>query len=165
MALSAGVGVAAVATAPTAAAHSPIGSCYGGEFRWTAVEGGITMTPQLLTFGSAGRLWGCEGVSGITHGKFTGVHVAWSDCMHPADGPLTVDIVWSNGEASKLWGPWPVGMMQPTVGQLQVVDGVGEGSRVQVNAWYEMMTPEQINGCMGPGISTGVGRMTAEIVE
>lgn len=154
----------ALAAAPTGAAHSPVGTCYGGDFRWTATEGGITMAPQLLTFTSVGRLWGCEGMADISGGTFTGEHVAWSDCMHPADGPLTVEIAWSNGELSKLWGPWPVGMMQPTVGDLTVVKGYGLGSRVQVNAWYEMMTPDQINGCVGPGIGTGVGRMNATIV-
>ncbi|MEU8895914.1 hypothetical protein [Nocardia sp. NPDC048505] len=158
---SAGVGIAA----PPAAAHDPIGTCYGGDFRWTAVEGAITMAPQLLTFTSAGRLWGCDSAAGITGATFTGVHIARSDCMHPADGPLTVDLLWSNGETSRLWGPWPVGMMQPTVGDLTVVGGMGLHRRVRVEAWYEMMTPDQINGCVGPGLTTGVGRMTARIVD
>ncbi|MBL1078059.1 hypothetical protein JK358_27005 [Nocardia sp. 2] len=158
-------GAAALAAAPAVAEPTGgVGSCTGGDFRWTAVDGAIGMTPRLLTFTSVGRLWDCWGVPGVTGGTFTGVHVAVSDCMHPADGPLTVDITWSNGDWSRLWGPWPVGMMQPTIGPLEVVGGFGQGGRVRVSAWYEMMTPEMVGGCMGSGITTGIGRMTADMM-
>ncbi|MFC9998883.1 hypothetical protein [Nocardia sp. NPDC127526] len=142
----------------------PSSWCGGGDFRWTAVDGAIGMNPRVLTFTSVGRLWDCVGWPGITGGTFTGVHIAASDCMHPADGPLTVDIAWSNGESSRLWGPWPVGMSQPTVGPLQIVAGLGEGTWVKVVADYEMMTPDMVMGCMGPGITTGVGRLRATMM-
>ncbi|MEV6774496.1 hypothetical protein AB0N05_38245 [Nocardia sp. NPDC051030] len=148
----------------TAATQASIGSCNGGDFRWTAVNGAIGMTPKLLTFTSVGRLWDCVGVPGITGGSFTGVHEAWSDCMHPADGPLTVNITWNDGETSTLWAPWPVGMTQPTVGPMQVMDGLGQGGWVRVSAEYEMMTPEMVMGCLGPGITTGPGRLHADMM-
>ncbi len=148
---------------PVAAATSPMASCGAGDFRWTAVDGGIGMSPRLLTFTSVGRLWDCVGVPGITGGTFTGVHEATSDCMHPADGPITVDILWSNGDTSTLAGPWPVGMAQPTVGPLDIVRGIGQGGRVRVVAEYEMMTPDMVMGCMGPGVTTGPGRVSASM--
>ncbi|WP_067829720.1 hypothetical protein [Nocardia inohanensis] len=162
LAFSIALGTVPVLGAP--AAHANVGSCGGGDFRWTAVNGGITMQPQFLTFTSVGRLWDCVGATGITGGTFTGVHTAWSDCMHPADGPITVTIVWSNGESSTLAGPWPVGMMQPAVGPLEVVAGLGQGSRAQISATYEMGTPDQVMGCMGSGIPTGVGHLSATIL-
>ncbi|MGW4248832.1 hypothetical protein [Nocardia sp. NPDC004722] len=161
------VSVAVAGLAPLSAAPAraeAIGSCSGGDFRWTAVNGAITMTPTLLTFTSVGRLWGCTGYPGITGATFTGEHIAWADCMHPADGPLTVWITWDNGRTSTLWGPWPVGMAQPTVGPMQVVDGFGLGNRVQVTADYEMMTPEMVMGCLGPGLTTGPGRLSAAMM-
>ncbi|WP_405497573.1 hypothetical protein [Nocardia sp. NBC_00511] len=158
-----GVSGIAPLSAPTAHA-SGIGSCTGGDFRWTAVQGGITMTPTQFIFTSVGRLWGCTGYPGITGATFTGVHEARSDCMHPADGPLTVNMLWSNGDTSTLWGPWPVGMSQPTVGPMQVISGFGEGSWVSVSATYEMMTPEMVMGCLGPGIPTGIGTLSATMM-
>ncbi|MFI1918615.1 hypothetical protein [Nocardia sp. NPDC020380] len=152
------------AFAPAAHALPAIGSCSGGDFRWTAIDGVLDMTPKLLHFTSVGRLWGCTGDSGITGATFTGMHVAMSDCMHPADGPLTVNVNWSDGETSMLWGPWPVGMSQPTIGPLQVVDGFGLGSWVRVVADYEMMTPEMVMGCIGPGLTTGTGHLSAEMM-
>ncbi|MGV9411349.1 hypothetical protein ACWDOP_15640 [Nocardia sp. NPDC003693] len=153
----------APAALPTAAA-TPMASCSGGDFRWTAVNGAIDMTPKDLVFTSVGRLWGCTGADDITGGTFTGVHTAASDCMHPADGPITVHIVWSNGERSTLWGHWPVTMMQPAVGPLEVISGVGVGERVTVVAEYEMMTPDMVMGCMGPGVRTGPGRVSASMM-
>ncbi|MFF2556970.1 hypothetical protein ACFVUS_38620 [Nocardia sp. NPDC058058] len=154
----------AIPTGTPVAAADSIASCSGGDFRWTAVDGAITMRPTLLTFTSVGRLWGCNGPGNISSGTFTGVHIAWSDCMHPADGPLTVRITWDNGEVSTLWAPWPVGMSQPTVGPMEVVDGLGLGSRVKVVAEYEMMTPDMVMGCMGAGVKTGPGRLSASMM-
>ncbi|AFU00685.1 hypothetical protein [Nocardia brasiliensis] len=146
----------------TASALPPAGTCAGGDFRWTAVDGAIDMSPNTLTFTSVGVLRDCSGgPEGITGGTFTGTHIATSDCMHPADGPITVDVLWSNGETSRLWGQWPVTMQQPTVGPLAVVAGLGQGSTVRITADYEMMTPEMIGGCLGPGLRTGVGRLSA----
>ncbi|MCU1640066.1 MAG: hypothetical protein JWN03_341 [Nocardia sp.] len=163
-ALAVATALSTVPIATSDAAVVPtIGSCSGGDFRWTAVDGAIGMSPRQLTFTSVGRLWDCLGVPGITGGTFTGVHVAVSDCMHPADGPLTVDILWSDGETSKLWGPWPVGMMQPTIGPMEVVGGLGQGGRVRVVAEYEMMTPDMVMGCMGLGVTTGPGRLSASM--
>lgn len=142
------------------AAHAlpPAGQCAGGEFRWTAADGVMGMAPRLLTFTSVGVLRDCSGgPADITSGTFTGTHIAMSDCMHPADGPITVQITWSNGEQSTLWGQWPVTMRQPTVGPLEVIDGLGRGSHAQISADYEMMTPEMIGGCLGSGLRTGVG--------
>lgn len=147
---------------PTASA-TPMASCAGGDFRWTAVKGAITMNPQWLTFTSVGRLWGCTGAQDITGGTFTGVHTAMSDCMHPADGPITVNITWSNGETSTLEGPWPVPLAGPASGPLEVTGGLGRGYRANVIAEYEMMTPDMVMGCMGPGVSTGPGRLSASI--
>lgn len=146
------------------AAATGIWSCDGGDFRWTAVDGAITMQPTLLTFTSVGRLWDCHGPADISSGTFTGVHIAWSDCMHPADGPLTVNITWSNGDVSQLWGPWPVGMSQPTIGPMEVIGGLGLGSHVHVVADYEMMTPDMVMGCMGAGVKTGPGRLSASLI-
>ncbi|MFI9511116.1 hypothetical protein [Nocardia sp. NPDC052566] len=144
-----------------ATALPPAGSCAGGEFRWTAINGLIGMQPQLLTFTSVGVLRDCVGgPPEITSGTFTGTHIAWSDCMHPADGPITVNITWSNGERSTLTGPWPVTMVQPTVGPLEVIDGLGRGYHAEIVAEYEMMTPEMIGGCFGPGLRTGTGRVS-----
>ncbi|MEV6561854.1 hypothetical protein AB0M22_39470 [Nocardia sp. NPDC051756] len=147
---------------PAASALPPAGTCANGDFRWTAVDGAIDMTPHALTFTSVGTLRDCSGgPGGITGGTFTGTHVATSDCMRPADGPITVDVLWSNGETSRLWGPWPVTMQQPTIGTLDVVDGLGQGSRVRITADYEMITPAMVGGCLGPGLRTGVGRLSA----
>ncbi|GAA5076179.1 hypothetical protein [Nocardia iowensis] len=144
-----------------ASALPPGGSCAHGEFRWTAMDGAIDMTPRELTFTSVGVLRDCTGgPDGITGGTFTGTHVATSHCMFPADGPITVDVLWSNGETSRLWGPWPVTAQQPTVGTLDVVAGLGQGSRVLITADYEM-TPAMIGGCLGPGVRTGAGRLSA----
>ncbi|NUS45794.1 MAG: hypothetical protein HOQ24_19150 [Mycobacteriaceae bacterium] len=155
----------AVAGALTGAGHAsalpPAGLCTEGEFRWTAVNGAIGMQRTLLTFASTGVLRGCTGgPAGITGGTFVGTHVAWSDCMHPADGPITVKITWSNGQSSTLYGPWPVGLAQPADGPLDVIDGLGRGMRARIIAWYEMMTPEMVSGCMGSGVHTGVGRVS-----
>ncbi|WP_069166132.1 hypothetical protein [Nocardia altamirensis] len=166
------LGKAATAAAVTAAvlvpfdigaasALPPSGSCAHGEFRWTAADGAIGMTPNTLTFTSVGVLRDCTGgPESITGGTFTGTHIATSDCMHPADGPITVDVLWSNGETSRLWGPWPVTMQQPTVGPLEVVAGLGEGRRVRITADYEM-TPDMVGGCLGSGVRTGTGRLSA----
>ncbi|PXX56476.1 hypothetical protein DFR70_11928 [Nocardia tenerifensis] len=146
---------------PAASALPPAGTCANGEFRWTAVDGGIGMTPHTLTFTSVGVLRDCTGgPEDITGGTFTGTHIAISDCLRPADGPITVDVLWSNGETSRLQGPWPVTMQQPTIGTLEVVDGLGQGSRVRITADYEM-TPEMIGGCLGLGVRTGAGRLSA----
>lgn len=145
-----------------AAALPPAGACASGDFRWTAVDGAIGMAPRTLTFTSVGVLRDCSGgPEGITGGTFTGTHIASSDCLRPADGPITVDVVWSNGETSRLWGPWPVTLQQPTVGPLAVVAGLGQGSTVRITADYEMLTPEMIGGCLGPGLRTGVGRLSS----
>lgn len=144
-----------------ASALPPAGSCAGGEFRWTAVDGVIDMQPKMLTFTSVGVIRDCTGgPEDIIGGTFTGTHIAMSDCMHPADGPITVRIVWSNGETSTLWGQWPVTMVQPTVGPLEVIDGLGRGSLARISAEYEMMTPEMIGGCLGPGLRTGTGKVS-----
>ncbi|WP_194835423.1 hypothetical protein [Nocardia sp. XZ_19_369] len=147
---------------PPASALPPSGRCANGDFRWTAVDGAIDMTPHVLTFTSVGVLRDCTGgPEGITGGTFTGTHIATADCLRPADGPITVDVLWSNGATSRLSGPWSVTMQQPTTGTLDVVDGLGQGSRVQITADYEMMTPAMIGDCLGPGVRTGVGRLSA----
>ncbi|RDI65667.1 hypothetical protein [Nocardia pseudobrasiliensis] len=152
--------------AAPSSASAPMGGCRAGEFRWTAVDAAITMTPQYLTFTSAGVLRECFGtVPGITSGTFTGVHTAWSDCMHPADGPITVTIVWSDGQTSVLSGPWPVGMSQPTTGVLRVTDGLGQGDRVRIVADYDVVTMDNMSGCLGPGVHTGLGRVTGATFE
>ncbi|MFI6869830.1 hypothetical protein [Nocardia sp. NPDC050406] len=155
----------ALAAAPTAAEPPVAAACQGGDFRWTAVHGGIDMTPKWMTFTSVGTLRDCSGWPGITGGTFTGVHDAMADCMHPADGPITVHIRWSNGELSTVHGPWPVTMAQPSIGDLAITDGVGRGSRVRITASYEMMTPDMIMGCMGPGVRTGVGSVSATMLD
>ncbi|WP_330181763.1 hypothetical protein OHB26_36325 [Nocardia sp. NBC_01503] len=165
--LAAAVIASAVSVMPlgTPTAAAAISSCSGGDFRWTAVDGAITMQPTLLTFTSVGRLWDCTGPANISGGTFTGVHIAWSDCMHPADGPLTVNITWDNGEVSTLWGPWPVGMSQPTIGPMEVIDGYGKGSHVRVVATYEMLEPDMVMGCVnGTGVKTGPGRLSATLL-
>ncbi|CAM4275704.1 hypothetical protein NONI108955_18380 [Nocardia ninae] len=147
---------------PAASALPPSGRCDNGDFRWTAVDGAIDMTPHVLTFTSVGVLRDCTGgPEGIAGGTFTGTHIATADCLRPADGPITVDVLWSNGATSRLSGPWPVTMQQPTIGTLDVVDGLGQGSRVRITAHYEMMTPAMIGDCLGPGVRTGVGRLSA----
>ncbi|MCM6778325.1 hypothetical protein NDR87_33390 [Nocardia sp. CDC159] len=145
---------------PGAATIGPIGSCGSGEFRWTAVEEGIGLSPRYLTFTSVGALRDCVGtVPAITGGTFTGVHTAWSDCMRPADGPITVTIVWSDGQTSVLSGPWPVAMSQPTVGVLAVTEGLGRGERVRIVAHYDIATVDNVVGCLGAGVRTGTGRV------
>ncbi|MBF6176870.1 hypothetical protein IU481_00175 [Nocardia otitidiscaviarum] len=155
---------AAAAVVPPPAAPPVVGGCAEGDFRWTAVHGGIDMTPKPMTFTSVGSLRDCVGWPGITGGTFTGVHEAWSDCMHPADGPITVHITWSNGAVSTVWGWWPVTMAQPSVGELEIVAGPGAGGRVRITAGYEMMTPEMVMGCLGPGVRTGVGWVRAAML-
>ncbi|WP_306359602.1 hypothetical protein [Nocardia sp. CC227C] len=150
---------------PPAPAPPVVGGCADGDFRWTAVHGGIDMTPKPMTFTSVGSLRDCVGWPGITGGTFTGVHEAWSDCMRPADGPITVEIVWSSGAVSTVSGSWPVTMAQPSVGELEIVAGLGAGGRVRITAGYEMMTPEMIMGCLGPGVRTGVGWVRAAMLE
>ncbi|MBF6066162.1 hypothetical protein IU500_35195 [Nocardia terpenica] len=156
----------AAVSGPGPAAAEPLGRCDGGEFRWTAADGAITMTPQWLTFTSAGTLRDCAGVvPGITGGTFTGVHTAWSDCMHPADGPITLAITWSDGETSTVAGPWPVAMAQPTTGTLEVTDGLGRGRRARITVAYDMVTPETVGGCLGAGVRTGTGRILGTMFE
>ncbi|QIS11246.1 hypothetical protein [Nocardia arthritidis] len=159
-AVAAVVFASAFAAPAGAAPELPLGGCSGGEFRWTATEGAITMQPKLLTFASVGVIRDCiGGPPDITGGTFTGSHVAMSDCMHPADGPLTVWVTWSNGVKSTLWGQWPVGMVQPTVGPLDVVDGLGKGLRANMSVVYDM-TPDMVMDCLGPGLRTGTGHFS-----
>ncbi len=152
-----------VAASATAAPPST-GACANGDFRWTAVQGGIDMTPKPMTFTSVGALRDCTGWPGITGGTFTGVHDAMADCMRPADGPITVLITWNNGQVSTVHGPWPVTMSQPTVGNLEIIDGRGRGGRVRITAGYEMLTPDMVMGCMGPGVRTGTGWLHAAML-
>lgn len=154
----------ALAAAPTTAEPPVAGACTSGDFRWTAVQGGIDMTPKPMTFTSVGTLRDCSGWPGVTGGTFTGVHDAMADCMHPADGPITVNILWSNGEFSTVHGPWPVTMSQPSVGNLEIIDGLGRGSQVRITATYEMMTSDMVMGCMGPGVRTGIGWVSATML-
>ncbi|MBF6329853.1 hypothetical protein [Nocardia transvalensis] len=165
--LTAAVVAAGTAVAPTGfAAGAQVGACGGGEFRWTAAEGAITMSPQWLTFTSTGVLHECVGTEpGITGGTFTGVHTARSDCMRPADGPITVTVTWSDGRTSVLSGPWPVAVAQPTIGVLEVSEGLGHGNRVRIVAEYDVLTADNVAGCMGPGVRTGTGRVLGATFE
>lgn len=40
-------------------------------------------------------------------------------------------------------------MTQPTVGPLEVIDGLGRGHHARISADYEMMTPEMVGHCFG----------------
>lgn len=51
-------------------------------------------------------------------------------------------------------------MTQPTVGPLEVIDGLGRGHHARISADYEMMTPEMVGDCFGPGLRTGIGRVS-----
>lgn len=135
--------------------------CDGGEFRWTAVNGGINWTSRVITFTSSGTLHNCAGLpEGVVGGTFTGLHIAASDCMHPADGPLWITITWSNGLQTLVAGNWFVPMAQPTQGPLNITGGVGHGGRVEVVAAYDVMTPDTIMGCLcGGGVTTGTGHI------
>lgn len=155
---------APTSAAPTAAEPPTVGACTSGDFRWTSIRGGIDMVPKWMTFTSVGTLRDCSGWPGITSGTFTGVHDAMADCMHPADGPITVHIVWNNGQVSTVAGPWPVTMQQPAIGNLLIIDGLGIGGWVRIAAVYEMMTPDQVMGCMGPGVTTGIGWLNAAML-
>lgn len=141
------------------AAHAdPIrGSCSGGELRWDVVDGSISMVPRQVTFVTSGVWKDCVGIDGITGATVAGVHKSMSSCVQPADGPLTFTIDWSNGATSTVWGDWPVGMVQPTVGELTVVDGLGAGGRVRIVANYNVWAPETVIGCLTGGISSGTG--------
>ena len=146
---------------PPVAAAEPIGSCAGGEFHWESVDGGITLVPHRFTYKSTGVLRGCDGMPDITGGEFAGTHVAVSDCLHPADGPLEVTIVWSNGQTSTAGGNWFVPMSGHADGMLDVVAGLGTGRRVHIVADYEMTNPAS---CLNSGITGGDGRIAVASV-
>jgi hypothetical protein len=147
---------------PPAVAAQPTGSCAGGDFRWAAVDGGITLVPHQFTYLSTGVLRGCVGMPDIIGGTFTGRHVAVSDCLHPAAGPLEETITWSNGETSTARGDWFVPMSGHADGLLDVVAGLGAGSRVHIVADYDM---GDAASCFGAGISGGDGRIDVATVE
>lgn len=157
------LGVAALTftSCPLPAAAQPAGSCAGGDFRWDAVDGGITLIPHQFTYMSTGVLRGCVGMPDIIGGTFAGKHVAVSDCLHPADGPLEETITWSNGQTSTARGNWFVPMSGHADGLLDVVAGLGAGSRVRIVAEYDMGNAAS---CFGAGISGGDGRIDVAMV-
>lgn len=146
----------AFTVSPPAAAAEAMGSCAGGEFHWASVDGGITLVPRQFTYKSTGVLRGCVGMPDITAGEFAGTHFAVSDCLHPADGPLEVTIMWSNGQTSTAAGNWLVPTSGHADGMLDVVEGLGAGRRVHIVADYEMTDPAS---CLSSGITGGDGRI------
>ncbi|MCM6772331.1 hypothetical protein NDR87_01415 [Nocardia sp. CDC159] len=140
----------------TAQAEPARAGCSGGELTWS-VDKPISMIPRQVTFHTAGTLRDCTGVDGSTTATVAGVHESTSSCLNPADGPLTFTIAWSTGATSTVRGPWPVGMIQPTVGELDIISGHGAGRRVRIVANYNVWTPQMILGCLGPGVSAGNG--------
>ncbi|MGV9674874.1 hypothetical protein ACWDSJ_06315 [Nocardia sp. NPDC003482] len=160
--ICAGVVFCVLAVAPfggVAQAEPSGGSgCGNGDLTW-AVDQPINMIPRQVTFTTAGVLRDCVGLDGIGGATVAGVHESVSSCLRPAKGPLTFTIYWSDGETSTVRGEWPVGIVQPTVGELDVIDGLGAGRRVRIVADYNVLTPEMIGGCLGAGVLSGTGKV------
>ncbi|MEV6773288.1 hypothetical protein AB0N05_32100 [Nocardia sp. NPDC051030] len=114
-----------------AAAEPITGSCDGGVIHFNSDPIGLVPSSDNATF--TGNFGGCNGTpaSGATfNGNFIGTASCF-DINGQVDGTMT----WSNGEVSKVSGPWhvPGGVGAAATNTVDISDGPGTGGKLYVD--------------------------------
>ncbi|WP_433728133.1 hypothetical protein ACQP0C_38100 [Nocardia sp. CA-129566] len=132
---TASVAAAALATTVFGAAQAtadPIaGGCSGGQFDFTTTPLSMTSAPITATW--SGNLSSCTGTPAPTatvNGTFNGT----GGCLG-ATGNIDGSINWSNGQISRIRGPWhvPSGMATANTNTVVIVDGPGTGGQMVID--------------------------------
>ncbi|MEU0501840.1 hypothetical protein [Nocardia sp. NPDC005998] len=132
---TASVAAAALATTAFGAAQAtadPIaGGCSDGQFDFTTSPLSMTSAPTTATW--SGNLNGCSGTPAPTatvSGTFNGT----GSCFG-VTGNIDGSINWSNGQVSRIRGPWRVqgGLVAANTNTVVIVDGPGSGTQMAID--------------------------------
>ncbi|WP_433195919.1 hypothetical protein ACQP1G_42765 [Nocardia sp. CA-107356] len=132
---TASVAVAALATTVFGAAQAsadPIaGGCSGGQFDFTTSPLSMVSRPTTATW--SGNLTGCTNTPAPT-ATVSGTFEGTGSCLDVA-GNIDGSINWSNGQVSRIRGPWhvPGGVGAASTNTVVIVEGPGAGTQMAVD--------------------------------
>lgn len=114
-----------------ASAAPASGSCNSGTIAFDSSPIGLSPSPTTAAF--HGNLNGCDAAAPAPTGTFSGDFTGNGNCFD-VTGQIDGAIAWSNGEVTKVSGPWevPGGLGAPHTNSVAITSGPGAGGQLVV---------------------------------